>query len=183
MRNFSVLTFQFFMMLFSIILVFTYSCKKDEDENEVIIEEPTVVTDIDGNEYAFVTINGLTWMAENLKTTKLNDGTSLATIEDCSSDNLSPGFAWYEKDYNTYGKVYGGLYNWYAVNTGKLCPEGWRMPTKHEWFLLIEHLGGALEAGGSLKETGTAHWDAPNTGATNQSGFGALPGGYFGGVG
>ena len=73
---------------------------------------------------------------------------------------------------------YGALYNWYAVNTGKLCPTGWHVPNINELTTLIEYLGGENVAGGKLKETGTIHWRSPNTGATNSSGFTALPGGY-----
>jgi len=69
------------------------------------------------------------------------------------------------------------LYNWYTVQTGKLCPSGWRVPTDADWTVLTDYLGGAGMAGGKLKETGTTHWLSPNTGATNETGFGALPGG------
>ena len=70
------------------------------------------------------------------------------------------------------------LYNWYAVNTGKLCPEGWHVPTDDEWTILTDYLGGKSVAGGKLKETGTSHWLSPNTGATNETGFTGLPTGY-----
>jgi uncharacterized protein (TIGR02145 family) len=69
------------------------------------------------------------------------------------------------------------LYNWFAVITGKLCPTGWHIPTDPEWATLINFLGGLNFAGGKLKETGTIHWAAPNNGATNETGFTALPGG------
>jgi uncharacterized protein (TIGR02145 family) len=69
------------------------------------------------------------------------------------------------------------LYNWYAVYTGKLCPTGWHVPSDAEWTTLSTYLGGESVAGGKMKETGTAHWLSPNTGATNESGFSGLPGG------
>ena len=72
---------------------------------------------------------------------------------------------------------YGALYNWYAVNTGKLAPKGWHVPTYTEWGTLITYLGGISAAGGNLKEVGLAHWLTPNGGATNEAGFTALPGG------
>jgi uncharacterized protein (TIGR02145 family) len=69
------------------------------------------------------------------------------------------------------------MYNWYAVNTGKLAPNGWHVPTDDEWTALTTYLGGESIAGGKLKETGTMHWMSPNTETTNQTGFTALPGG------
>jgi len=88
----------------------------------------------------------------------------------------SPGYCWYNNQTQN-GNTYGALYNWYIVNTGKLCPKGWHVPSDVEWKNLTEYLGGSDVAGGKLKETGTAHWNRPNTGATNETGFTALPGG------
>jgi uncharacterized protein (TIGR02145 family) len=85
----------------------------------------------------------------------------------------SGAYSWVDND-DTNKDVYGGLYNWYAVDTGKLCPDGWSVPTSEAWGPLVDKLGGYAHAGGALKEAGTAHWDPPNTGATNQSGFTAL---------
>ncbi|HBH49701.1 MAG TPA: hypothetical protein DDX98_13740 [Bacteroidales bacterium] len=139
------------------------------------------VTDIDGNEYKTVQIGNQIWMAENLKTTKYNDGTEIPLVTenyDWASYNLdTPGYCWYDNDIATYGEKYGALYNWYAVNTGKLCPVGWHVPTDEEWTQLSDYYGGVSNLGGKLKETGTSHWVSPNTGATNETGFTALPGG------
>ena len=74
-------------------------------------------------------------------------------------------------------EIYGGLYNWYAVNTNKICPSGWHEPSDGEWIVLVNYLGGESIAGGKLKETGTSHWKSPNTSAFNTTGFPALPGG------
>ncbi len=179
------------------------SCKKDKDkDNENVPVTPVVqvpvavfntnltygsVTDIDGNVYKTITIGTQTWMAENLRTTKYNDGTAIPKItSDTEWKNLSTGA------YCTYNNttradsisVFGCLYNWHAVNTGKLSPSGWHVPSKAEWQTLIDYLGGMDIAGGKMKETSFLHWNSPNTGATNESGFTALPAGErYGDVG
>lgn len=137
-------------------------------------------TDVDGNTYSTVIIGTQTWMKENLKTTKFNDGAAMLPVTDYSAwlGLTTPAYCWYNNDASTYKDTYGALYNWYAVNTGKLCPVGWHVPNINEITTLIEYLGGENVAGGKLKEMGTIHWHNPNTGATNSSGFAALPGGY-----
>jgi len=143
-------------------------------------ENKKTVTDIDGNVYKTVTIGTQVWMASNLKTTKYNDGKNIPNVTvDGTWETLTTGaYCWYNNDEATYKATYGALYNWYAVNTGKLCPVGWHLPTDAEWTKLITYLGGKSVAGGKLKETGAIHWYIPNTEATNSSGFTALPGGY-----
>ncbi|MEK7719983.1 MAG: fibrobacter succinogenes major paralogous domain-containing protein [Bacteroidota bacterium] len=138
------------------------------------------ITDVDGNTYSSVIIGTQTWMKENLKTTKFNDGTAILPVTDYSAwlGLTTPAYCWYNNDASTYKDTYGALYNWYTVNTGKLCPSGWHVPNINELTTLIEYLGGENVAGGKLKETGTIHWRSPNAGATNSSGFTALPGGY-----
>src|SRR5664279_5386678 len=125
--------------------------------------------DIDGNVYKNVTIVKQILMAENLKTTKFNDGTSIPLVRENSAwkDMNSPSFCWYNNDATTNKNNYGALYNWYTVNTNKLCPSGWHVPSDAEWTTLRTYLGGDSVAGGKLKETGTTHWKSPNTGATN----------------
>ena len=138
------------------------------------------VNDIDGNSYAAVSIGIQVWMAENLRVTKFNDGSAIPNITDNDSwsNALTPGYCWYNNDEATYRNPYGALYNWYAANTGKLCPTGWHLPSDAEWTILTNFLGDLSLDGGKLKETGTAHWNTPNTGATNEIGFTHLPGGY-----
>ncbi len=137
------------------------------------------VTDIDSNVYNTVIIGTQTWMTENLKTTKFNDSTAIPLVTDNTawSNLTSPGHCWFDNDEASYKAIYGALYNWYSVNTGKLCPTGWHVPTDSEWKTLTDYLGGESVAGGKLKEAGTMHWVSPNIGATNESGFTALPGG------
>jgi uncharacterized protein (TIGR02145 family) len=138
------------------------------------------VTDADGNVYHTVNIGIQTWTVENLKTTHYNDGTAIPLVTDGTAwSNLTTGaYCWFNNDSATNKKTYGALYNWYAVNTEKLAPAGWHVPTDVEWDTLAAYLGGAAVAGGALKDMGTTYWDSPNTGATNRSGFSALPGGY-----
>jgi len=140
----------------------------------------TIEKDQDGNFFSTVTIGTQVWMAENLKTTKYNDNTNIPLVTDGTTWKtlITPGYCWYNNDATTYKSTYGALYNWYAVNTAKLCPTGWHVPSEAEWTTLTDYLGGQNLAGFKLKETGTTHWEAPNTGATNETGFTALPGGY-----
>ena len=144
--------------------------------------------DIYGNVYKTITIGTQTWMAENLKTTKYNDGTLIPNVTDNAEWKglTTPAYCWYNNDAATYKATYGALYNWYTVNTGILCPTGWHVASDAEWHTLVLYLDASaspsayesLTAGGKLKETGTTHWENINTGATNESGFTALPGGY-----
>jgi uncharacterized protein (TIGR02145 family) len=135
------------------------------------------VTDIDGNVYKTITIGTQKWMGENLKTTKYSDGSN---IPECynglSWSNQTTGvYCWCNNEVNS---IYGALYNGYTVmDSRNLCPTGWHVPTDAEWTTLANYLGGASVAGGKLKETGFAHWLWPNTDATNEIGFDALPGG------
>jgi uncharacterized protein (TIGR02145 family) len=133
------------------------------------------MTDGEGNTYKTVTIGTQTWMAENLKATKYNDGTAIPNVTDNTAwENLTTGaFCTYNNTTNADTiKTYGKLYNWYAVNTGKLCTTGWHVPSNAEWVIL----GNNDIFEGALKETGTSHWNSPNTG-TNSGGFTALPAG------
>jgi uncharacterized protein (TIGR02145 family) len=142
------------------------------------------VTDIDANVYKTVTIGTQVWMAQNLRTTRYENGDTIPNVTDNTEwSNLDSGaYCWYNND-DSYEQPYGKLYNWYAVNDSRgLCPTGWHVPSgddiSSEWKILIDYLGGLSVAGGPMKEAGIAHWMSPNTGATNSSGFTGLPGGY-----
>jgi uncharacterized protein (TIGR02145 family) len=134
------------------------------------------IYDSEGNKYRTIQIGSQTWTAENLRSTKLNDDTEIPFILDVSAwaARTTPAYCWYNND----SVGYGAIYNWYTVNTGKLCPQGWHVPSDDEWNVLTDYLGGKNVAGGKLKETGTTHWQSPNSGATNESGFTAIPSGY-----
>ena len=157
--------------------------------NQVVFN--TQLGDVDGNKYNIVVIGTQIWMAENLKTTKLSDGTEIANITvdatwAADSVAMTPAYCWYNNDMATNKPLYGALYNWYSVNTGALCPTGWHAPTDAEFSTLESFLGmsGAqislswawrgTNEGTQLKSATT--W---NTGTgTNTSGFSALAGGY-----
>ncbi|MGD0756202.1 MAG: fibrobacter succinogenes major paralogous domain-containing protein [Bacteroidales bacterium] len=136
------------------------------------------IRDIDGNFYKTITIGTQTWLAENLKTTRFNDGVSipLASSDKSWGYKITPTFCWYNNDETKYKNKYGALYNWYTVKTGKLCPIGWHVPSDNEWTILTEYLG-VKSAGGKLKEVGSTHWFLPNEDSNNETGFTALPGG------
>jgi uncharacterized protein (TIGR02145 family) len=142
--------------------------------------DPLTVKDYDGNDYHVIRIGTQLWTKENLKTTKYINGTSipLVTSDAAWSALTTHGYCWYDNDMASYKDTYGALYNWYSVKTANLCPTGWHVPTDNDWIVLENFLGGASPAGGKLKEEGTTHWLTPNTGATNDTDFTALPGGY-----
>lgn len=137
------------------------------------------VTDVDGNVYKTATIGDQTWMAENLKTSRYNNYSSITQITSKTDwkDNTEGGFCYY--DFNSSNNsVYGKLYNGIAVQNGNnVCPSGWHVPSKSDWQILANTLQGLSDAGGKLKEVGTTTWLSPNTAATNSSGFTARPGG------
>ena len=176
------------------------------------------VRDVDGNEYQTVVIGRQEWMAGNLRTTRLNDGTAIPEVKapDEWSRQMTPALAWYGNNAGAHKPGYGALYNWYAVSSGKLCPKGWRVPTDADWQIMVDSLGGKTVAGGKLKSKMTSEaagpdiseselevekpnyvpdardasakalpsevqkapaWNGPNTAATNEVGFSAVPGG------
>ena len=143
------------------------------------------VTDIDGNVYKTVKIGDQWWMAENLKVTKYQNGDLIPNVKGNSEwMNLSTG-AYCDYDTNSSNvATYGRLYNWYAVDDSRnVAPSGWHVPSDAEWQILVEYLGDSTVAGGKMKESGNEHWNSPNTGATNESGFLALPAGFRSGFG
>jgi uncharacterized protein (TIGR02145 family) len=139
------------------------------------------VTDIDGNVYKTVTIGSQVWMAENLKTTRYRNGDVIGTTSPALLDisrERAPKYQWVYVGWHSDLATYGRLYTWYAVTDSRnIAPAGWHVPTDAEWTTLTDCLGGESVAGGKLKETGTTHWKSPNTDASNESGFTALPGG------
>lgn len=137
----------------------------------------TLVSDYDGNKYKIDTIGTQVWMLENLKTTKYNDGALIPLITDSAEWRSTTRHGYCYLHNNTENvKTYGCFYNLWAVISGKLAPKGWHVATSADWQTLINYMGGSDKAGGAMK--GTAHWKAPNTGATNAYGFNVLSAGF-----
>jgi uncharacterized protein (TIGR02145 family) len=137
------------------------------------------IIDADGNAYLSVNIENQSWMAENLRVTHYSNGDPISNVTDNATwSTLSIGaYCWYNNDETNFKKPYGAFYNWFAVNdTRGLCPTGWHVPSNTEYNTLINYLGGTSAAGGKMKDVNL--WASPNTGASNSSGFSALPGGY-----
>ncbi|MEI8203747.1 MAG: fibrobacter succinogenes major paralogous domain-containing protein [Bacteroidota bacterium] len=170
---------------FSVVLVMGFmlisvsGCKKDDS---TITPTPTpsspLAHDVDGNVYHTVVIGTQTWMVENLKVTHFRNGDPIVHQRDASIwSSIYTGLYTNYNNLAATGETYGRLYNWYAAMEGPvLAPEGWHIPTSTEVQTLIDYLGGSAVAGGKLKESGTAHWLAPNT---DGSGFSALPAGVI----
>lgn len=154
---------------------------------------PNIVIDYDGNEYNIVQIGNQTWTVENLKVTHYPDGTPIPLVTEntiwgnLEDNNTDDAYCFYNNDPNS---EYGALYTWSAAmgdnavssytnpsGVQGVCPDGWHLPSFTEWIELSAYLGGSTIAGGKMKEIGSAHWNSPNTGADNSSGFTALPGG------
>ena len=156
-------------------------------ENSNTITKTTLegIVDADGNVYTYVTVGAQQWLVENLRTTKYADGTPIPNLTldaDWIAEDGTPGhdgaFCYYNN--NIANKTpYGALYNWYAIdNAHGLAPAGWRIPSIADFNDLIAYINGNTDGGAKLKEIGLSHWAAPNTGATNEWGFTALPGGF-----
>lgn len=130
--------------------------------------------------YQTVSIGTQVWMSNNLNTTTFNDGTVIPLVTDNTiwSNTSTPAFCWYNNDETIYKEKYGALYNWYAINTGKLCPTGFHVPSATEWTTLINFLGGDVVSGGKLKHNGFQYWLSPNQDATNETGFSAVGTGF-----
>lgn len=151
------------------------------NELSFVAQDVEKLIDIDGNEYFTVAIGQQIWMAENLRTTKLKDGTELTKLTESWENGSDPAYAWFEDNENN-KETLGALYNEKAAKFSELCPEGWHLPTRDEWLELADELGGLDIAGRKLKHAGTNHWLAPNY-ASNESGFMAMPSGSVGSFG
>jgi uncharacterized protein (TIGR02145 family) len=137
------------------------------------------LVDIDGNNYPVVKIGNQIWMKENLRVSRYRNGDIIPVTENYGT--RTGARRWYDNDSVSYEIPFGNLYNWYAVYDNRgLCPFGWHIPSDADWTTLEIYLGGSSIAGGKMKSVGTTNWNSPNTGATNESGFSALSGGFSG---
>jgi uncharacterized protein (TIGR02145 family) len=162
------------LIIITTLLILNSSCKKDDNIGKTTaIFNPDLtygtISDQDGNIYKTIKIGTLTWMAENLRVTTYNDGTPIAEIIENDKWNSSTTGAYC--NYNNTNNLstiatYGHLYNWYAVNTGKLAPQGWHVPTQGEWAYLENYLAG-LDS--KIRETGTTHWEFSSDEVMNQT--------------
>jgi uncharacterized protein (TIGR02145 family) len=172
-------------VIIGILIIHLNGCHKDNSEEEIdpINFNTSILyiemTDLDGNTYKTVAIDTQIWMAENLKTTKYNDGSEIPLLtKDSEWSQNTPGYCWYGNNGVKYKSTYGALYKWYTINTDRLCPIGWHVPSDSEWLALINYTGTEMSAGRNLKEAGTTHWICPEYGGDNVHGFTALPGGW-----
>lgn len=142
-------------------------------DNISLYEISAITTDGNGNEYATIEIGNQTWFAENLRTTLYNDDSPIQYIESAEDwANTQVGAYSYFENNSEHAHSYGALYNWYAVQTNALCPEGWRVPTLDDWNILFDFVGGEEIAGEKLKAT--YMWTNTEYG-TDEFGFSALP--------
>jgi uncharacterized protein (TIGR02145 family) len=170
----------YLLIIVEFFLLLLNSCSKSEESTTNIPTPSATVTDIEGNTYKTVIIGTQTWMAENLKTTKYRNGEAIINVTSNTawSTQTIGTYCWYSNATSN-NVTYGALYNWYAVaDSRNIAPKGWHIPSDAEWTTLTTYLGGSTVAGVKIKEVGTAHWTAPNEGATNETGFTAVAGGY-----
>ncbi len=184
--------FLLFFLLFTITPFPVHVQAQDQDPSDRIFIAGQGVNDRDDNTYNTIVIGNQEWMTQNLRTSQYSNGDSIPHITESSEWPTLTSGAWTHYNNDDYFEThYGKLYNWYAVNDSRgLCPAGWQIPSNGDWNSLEQHLGmpesdlrkmgvrGTEEQiGGKLKSTDTQHWNQPNKGATNESGFSALPGG------
>jgi uncharacterized protein (TIGR02145 family) len=158
---------------------------KTKVKTDSILMENNLVKDIDGNTYNVVKIGKQVWTIENLNVSKYRNGDVIPQVQDkVEWATLKTGAWCYYENKDENGTTYGKLYNWFAVNDPRgLAPEGFQIPSNKDWSTLTKNIGGeelynkVLIAGGKMKEKGNTHWEKPNKGASNASGFTGLPGG------
>jgi uncharacterized protein (TIGR02145 family) len=182
------------LVMAGLLFVVATACDKTDDAGGDTLSTGTV-KDADGNNYNTVKIGNQVWMVENLKTTKYNDGTPISNVTDDNEwANLTTGAYCNYGNLESNAQIYGRLYNWYTVNTGKLAPKGWRVPTDDDLTILENYLiANGYNYDGTKEENKIAkslcaktNWVLSSTAGTpgaapennNNSGFTALPGGY-----
>ena len=178
------------VFLTGMLLMLSPGCKKDNNSgsgsgNSTAVFSPALtygtMTDQDGNKCKTIQVGKQVWMAENLRVTTYRNGDPIVSTTPSTlsiSGEINPIYQWPGMNDESQVATYGRLYTWTAVTDSRnIAPAGWHVASIAEWTTLRDSLGGETFAGGKLKESGTTHWLSPNTGATNESGFTALPGG------
>jgi len=158
----------------------TNECGTSYGDELLLRTYSSTMSDIDGNIYNTIIIGTQEWMVENLKVTKYRNGDPIPEVSgDAEWEALTADAYCNMNNDENFAAKFGRLYNWFAVNDNRnVAPAGWHIASYEEWVALINYSGGELVAGDKLKEAGTANWRTPNPGATNESGFTALPGGF-----
>ncbi len=176
-----------------------FSCKSEKvnssnpDEDE---SDPVIITDVEGNEYHTIRIGSQLWTVEDLRTTKYNDGTAIPLVTgDTAWSNCTFGAycSYFNSENADTIRKYGLFYNWYAVNTGKLVPKGWHVPSQNDWNKLRDYLiangynwdstlndnkiAKSIASQNDWKYSATAGTIGNDRSLNNKSGFSALPGG------
>jgi uncharacterized protein (TIGR02145 family) len=171
------------ILILLMLMVAGYFIWKGNEETQ-IEETQFAITENENESIASsVMIGGQEWQSKNLDVDRFRNGESIPHVRTdeewkTAGERGEPAWCYFYNDAGN-DKIYGKLYNWYAVNDSRgLAPEGWHIPTDDEWTTLNDYLGGEDVAGGKMKSTGTAYWNSPNTNATNESGFSVLPGGF-----
>lgn len=176
------LTNSMFLICLIIGIIFLNSCEKDNKDGG------STITDVNGHVYKTVKIGTQEWMAENLRATSLSDNTAIPEIAGpVEWENMAtPALCWY-KNMQGYKDTVGAIYNWFAVNTGKLCPTGWHVPKDSDYITLETYLGlpqneihvwgwRGTDQGSQLKST--TGWIGGSGFSSNSSEFSALAAGY-----
>jgi uncharacterized protein (TIGR02145 family) len=166
-----------------ILILSSLSCSEaqnptdDNDNMGLVFGE---VMDLEGNKYQTVKIGKQFWMTENLKASKFSNGDLIQNLKTNNDWEKTRTPAWsYQNNNELNNLIHGKLYNWYTIDDSRnCCPDGWRIPDDNDFKILTDFLGGESLAGGKLKQKGTTNWLPPNIGATNESGFNALPSAY-----
>lgn len=162
-----------FLNISLLLLLLCSSCKKEE-----IVQ--TKLIDSDGNAYDIIILGDQQWIMQNFKGTKYRNGDPIPFVESGETwAKLSSGAYSYYDNISKNADVFGHIYNFYAINDSRnIAPSGWHVATNEDWIKLQHFLGGPQIAGGKLKSKGTSLWSPPNIGASNETSFTSLPGGY-----
>jgi uncharacterized protein (TIGR02145 family) len=167
------------LIALGLLIILWNNCKKDLTDSVIIIPK-----DGDSSSYSYVSISSQVWLTHNLKARRYQNVDKIITTTPATLDisaEVTPKYHWAYGGDESNVDTYGRLYTWYAATDKRnLCPKGWHVPSDEEWTSMVslEAMGGVDVGGGKLKEIGTTHWITPNSGATNETGFTALPGGY-----